>query len=84
MSYYALTVPAEVKTRIDGGARDLPMAIIPGAREREPGQPLRLLTGKSDLCGFAIADPENELVRVFTLGDEMHQALDAPGQNTIR
>jgi 23S rRNA (cytosine1962-C5)-methyltransferase len=77
MAYHALTLPAELITRIESGVRDVPISSVPGGREREPGQPLRLLAPAGELRALAIADPENELVRVYALADETYQALDA-------
>ena len=77
MAYYALTIPASTIARIEAGVRDLPLHAVPNANEREPGQPLRLLNASGDLVALAVADAENDLVRVYALEREMVQALDA-------
>jgi 23S rRNA (cytosine1962-C5)-methyltransferase len=77
MAYHALTLTTEVLARIEGGVRDLPIGSVAGARDREPGQPLRLLTPKGELVALAIADGENDLVRVYCRADETYQAIDA-------
>jgi len=76
MAYLALTMSTEVAAWLDRGHRDLPFDSLPGAERCEPGQPVRLLTPAGDLSALAVADPENELVRAFALGDEGVSALD--------
>jgi 23S rRNA (cytosine1962-C5)-methyltransferase len=77
MSYHALTLPPSARARIEAGVRELGQASVPGASEREPGQPVRLLSPQGEVLALAIADPENELVRVYSTSDELYQALDA-------
>jgi 23S rRNA (cytosine1962-C5)-methyltransferase len=40
-----------------------------GATGIEPGRPLRLLSAQDELLGVGIADPENELIRVWRAAD---------------
>ncbi len=77
MAYHALTLGADVAARVRAGLRDLPIGAVAGARDREAGQPLRLLDAAGAPIALGIADPENELCRVYALADEPYQALDA-------
>ena len=40
------------------------------SRDLEPGRPVRLLDGKGNLLATGAADPENELIRVWSHGQE--------------
>jgi 23S rRNA (cytosine1962-C5)-methyltransferase len=77
VSFHALTLPQTARARIEAGVRDVPQASVPGAADREPGQPVRLLSPQGEQLALAIADPENDLVRVFSTNDELYHALDA-------
>lgn len=59
------------------GQRDLAIDSITGAGRCEPGQPVRLLSPDGSLAALAIADPENELVRVMASADEGYTVIDA-------
>ena len=76
MAHYALTLTPEVTGWLRSGQRDVPLESVAGAERCEPGQPVRLMTPAGELCGLAIADPENELIRVMALADEGFTALD--------
>lgn len=77
MAHHALTLTAEHAAAIDGGRRDLPLLGVPGAERCEPGQPLRLMSPAGALAALAVADPENELLRVMAVADEGVLSLDA-------
>jgi 23S rRNA (cytosine1962-C5)-methyltransferase len=77
MSYHALTLTAQTRARIEAGVRDLPIASVAGASEREAGQPVRLMSPQGEQIAIGLVDPENDYVRVYVVADEMYQALDA-------
>ena len=47
------------------------------SRDLEPGRPVRLLDARGETRATGVADPENELVRVWSYGDDS-RAPDAP------
>src|SRR5688572_22998419 len=77
MAYHALTLTPEVVRVLESGQRDLGIATIAQAERCEAGQPLRLMSPAGALAALAVADPENELVRVMAVADEGVYALDA-------
>lgn len=77
MAYHALTSSPGVVRELARGVRELPLDRVPGAEKCEPGQPLRLLSPSGSLEALAVADPENQLVRVFARADEGLSAIDA-------
>lgn len=77
MAYHALTCSTGVVRELARGVRELPLNLVPGAERCEPGQPLRLLSPSGSLEALAVADPENQLVRVFARADEGLGAIDA-------
>jgi 23S rRNA (cytosine1962-C5)-methyltransferase len=76
MGYHALTLTPALAAALDAGRRDLEQDAVPGADRCEAGQPVRLLSPAGDLLAIALADPENELVRVFALQSRNHTTLD--------
>lgn len=66
--------------RLRGAPPQLPLSDLAAGATVEPGRPLRLLNGKSETLALGVADPENELVRVWRAGESalagVH-ALDA-------
>jgi 23S rRNA (cytosine1962-C5)-methyltransferase len=77
MAYHALTLTPEVERMLGAGQRDLALESIAQAERCEPGQPLRLMSPAGALAALALADPENELVRVMAVAEEGVYALDA-------
>jgi 23S rRNA (cytosine1962-C5)-methyltransferase len=77
MTYHALTLSGEAAARVESGLRDLPIELFRGPERTEAGQPLRLLSPSGTPLAVAVADPENELVRIFAAADENVSALDA-------
>ncbi len=77
MAYHALTSSPGVLKELQRGVRELSLELVPGVERCEPGQPLRLLSPAGSLEGLAVADPENQLVRVFARADEGFGAIDA-------
>lgn len=76
MAHHALTLTPEVAGWVRSGQRDLPITAVGGAERCEPGQPLRLMTPAGAPCALAVADPENELLRVMAAAEESFSALD--------
>jgi 23S rRNA (cytosine1962-C5)-methyltransferase len=76
MAYHALTLSQEVSGGVEAGLCDVPIDSIEGASRCEPGQPVRLMTPAGSLCALAVADPENELVRVLALEREGFTSID--------
>jgi 23S rRNA (cytosine1962-C5)-methyltransferase len=67
MPPHALQLPDELAERALGGSPVLDISLL-GDRERssaEPGRPLLLLDKHGGVIGSAIADPENEVIRVL-------------------
>jgi hypothetical protein len=60
----------------DGGV-DLPVSMVRDVAGVEPGRPARLLHPSGTPLGTAVADPENDRVRLFARADEPFTALDA-------
>ncbi len=77
MAYHALTLTAQLSRELQRGVLELPLESVPGAERCEPGQPLRLVGPAGGLEALAVADPENQLVRVFARASEGVSALDA-------
>jgi 23S rRNA (cytosine1962-C5)-methyltransferase len=56
--------------RLEARPPQLAPGDVEGARELEPGRPLRLLDGRDMLRAIAVADPENDLLRVWSHGED--------------
>jgi 23S rRNA (cytosine1962-C5)-methyltransferase len=65
MAYSALTLSAAQVAAIGRGQPLFALGELRGAPTFEPGQPVRLLAPDSQPVGVAVADPENELLRVY-------------------
>jgi 23S rRNA (cytosine1962-C5)-methyltransferase len=57
-------------TFVDRGGRDLPCDLAGLLEPLEPGRPLRLVSPSGQALGLALADPENERLRVMCRADE--------------
>ena len=77
MSYRGLVLSPEAAAFVAGGGRDVPLALQRSADGFEPGQPLRLLDPPGQALGLALADPENERLRLLARAGEPFTALDA-------
>jgi 23S rRNA (cytosine1962-C5)-methyltransferase len=65
LSLRALALPPQAAIAVQSGIRDVPLSLLPQGRGLAAGEPLQLqLPGGRDL-GTAVADPENERLRVF-------------------
>jgi 23S rRNA (cytosine1962-C5)-methyltransferase len=77
MSYYGLVLSADAAAFLDRGASDLPLALVAPRGALEPGRPMRLIRPDGRAIGVALADPENECLRLLTRADEPVASLDA-------
>jgi 23S rRNA (cytosine1962-C5)-methyltransferase len=78
MSLHGVTILATGAQRLAAGHPQLPLTDLAEGTGLEPGRPLRLLSERAEPLGTGVADPENDLVRVWTRGaDDETRALDA-------
>lgn len=70
MPILGVTVTPAGEQRLAARPPQLPLGDVQSARDLEPGRPVRLLDGRAKLLATGAADPENELVRVWSHGDE--------------
>ena len=70
MSYRGLVLPPAAAAFVEKGGRDLPLALAGVTEALEAGRPLRLVGPKGQVLGLALADPENERLRVMARADE--------------
>jgi len=82
MSLHGTAVSTAGAERLKAAHPQLPIADLAGAAPTavEPGRPLRLLGPRGETLGVGVADPENEVVRVWRAGEaavEGVRALDA-------
>jgi 23S rRNA (cytosine1962-C5)-methyltransferase len=77
VAYHALTLTPDVSRELERGVRELEIDRVPGAERCEAGQPVRLVSAAGSPEGLALADSENQLVRVFARPGEGFSALDA-------
>ena len=75
MSYRGLVLPPAAVTFVEKGGRDLPLALVGATEPLEAGRPLRLVGPSGQSLGLALADPENERLRVMARADEAVDAL---------
>jgi 23S rRNA (cytosine1962-C5)-methyltransferase len=76
MALFALTLTLAGEERLAGGPPQLPISDVATAGALEPGRPVRILDAHGATLAVGVADPENEVVRVWSRGDES-RALDA-------
>jgi 23S rRNA (cytosine1962-C5)-methyltransferase len=75
VSYRGVVVAPAGADFLARGGRDLPLATARVAEPLEPARPVRLVTASGRYLGIALADPENERLRVVVRGDEGEEAL---------
>ena len=78
MSYRGLVLPQAAAAFVGRGGRDLPLALAAPTEPLEAGRPLRLVGPKGEALGLALADPENERLRVMARADEGFDAIAPP------
>jgi 23S rRNA (cytosine1962-C5)-methyltransferase len=75
VTYRGLVLPPAAAAFVAEGGRDLPVSLVGVAEGLEPARPLRLLTQTGEVLGLALADPENERIRLLSLAGEGFDAL---------
>jgi 23S rRNA (cytosine1962-C5)-methyltransferase len=76
MSLFGVTLTPAGAERLAARPTQLMLTDLEGGAGLEPGRPLRFIDGRAQTLGVGVADPENEIVRVWAHGDEV-RALDA-------
>jgi 23S rRNA (cytosine1962-C5)-methyltransferase len=56
--------------RLDARPPQLALGDVESSRELEPGRPVRLVDGHGRTLAVGVADPENELLRLWSHGDD--------------
>jgi 23S rRNA (cytosine1962-C5)-methyltransferase len=77
VSYRALTLSEQALGFVTAGGRDLAMVLVPEARDLEAGRPVRLVGPDAHTAGLALADTENDTLRVLSGPGEPFDAIDA-------
>jgi 23S rRNA (cytosine1962-C5)-methyltransferase len=75
VSYRGLVLPAAAASFVEAGGRDLPLAVAGVTEPLEAGRPVRLRGQGGQPLGLALADPENERLRVLCRADEEVEAI---------
>jgi 23S rRNA (cytosine1962-C5)-methyltransferase len=76
MPLLGVTLTAAGLQHLEPRPPQLPLSDVEAARDLEPGRPVRLLDARGETRAIGVADPENELVRVWSHG-EAARAPDA-------
>jgi 23S rRNA (cytosine1962-C5)-methyltransferase len=76
MALFGLTVTAAGAQRLTARPPQLLLTDLEGGDALEPGRPLRLIDARGQTLAVGAADPENEVVRLWSHGDSV-RALDA-------
>jgi 23S rRNA (cytosine1962-C5)-methyltransferase len=76
MALFAVTPTLAGEQRLAATPPQLALADIEAAGALEPGRPLRLIDARGQTLAVGVADPENEVVRLWAHGDDA-RALDA-------
>src|SRR5579863_9529836 len=76
MSLHGVTPTPAGGQRLAARPPQLPLADVEGAGALEPGRPLRFVDARGQTLAVGVADPENEVVRLWAHGDDV-RALDA-------
>ena len=66
MPLLGVTLTANGVQRLEARPPQLALADVEGARELEPGRPLRLIDERGATRAIGVADPENELLRIWS------------------
>jgi 23S rRNA (cytosine1962-C5)-methyltransferase len=75
VSLFGVTITPLGAQRLESGPPQLPLSDLADGAGLEPGRPLRLIDARGETVATGVADPENELVRLWSLGEA--RALDA-------
>jgi 23S rRNA (cytosine1962-C5)-methyltransferase len=69
MPLLGLTLTATGEQRLGNRPPQLALSDVDSARDLEPGRPIRLLDARGRTRAAGVADPENELLRIWSHGD---------------
>jgi 23S rRNA (cytosine1962-C5)-methyltransferase len=75
MSLFGVTITPLGAQRLGSGPPQLPLSDLVDGAGLEPGRPLRLIDARGETLAIGVADPENELVRLWSRGET--RTLDA-------
>jgi 23S rRNA (cytosine1962-C5)-methyltransferase len=75
LSHRGLVLPPAAAAFVEAGGRDVPLALAGVATPLEAAQPLRLVGPSGQGLGLALADPENEKLRVMARAGEAFEAI---------
>ncbi|HXK10204.1 MAG TPA: class I SAM-dependent methyltransferase [Vicinamibacteria bacterium] len=78
MSARGLVLPPPAAAFVEAGGRDLPLSLAGVPASVEAARPLRLVGPSGQTLGLALADPENERLRVMATAGEGVEAI-GPG-----
>ncbi|HVO09814.1 MAG TPA: class I SAM-dependent methyltransferase [Vicinamibacteria bacterium] len=78
MSYRAVVLPPAAAAFLEQGGRDLPWALAEVGEALEAARPVRLVARGGRPLGLALADPENERLRVITSARDGVEAITPP------
>jgi 23S rRNA (cytosine1962-C5)-methyltransferase len=76
MSLFGVKLTLVGAQRLEALPPQLALADVESPSALEPGRPLRMLDARGQTLAVGVADPENEVVRVWAHGDDV-RALDA-------
>ena len=79
MSLHGIAVTELGVERLRAAPPQLPLSDLMAGASVEPGRPVRLMNAKSETLALGVADPENEVIRVWRAGESTAEvrALDA-------
>jgi 23S rRNA (cytosine1962-C5)-methyltransferase len=69
-NFFGVTLPEGVDAKLRNGAPVVSLAELTSTGGCEPGRHMRLLDARGDVVACGIADPENEVIHVFSLEPE--------------
>jgi 23S rRNA (cytosine1962-C5)-methyltransferase len=75
VSYRGLVLPPPAASFVEKGGRDLPLDLAGATAPLEAGRPLHLVTPSGQALGLALADPENERLRVMCRSEDAFDAI---------
>jgi len=75
VSYRAVVLPPAAAAFLEQGGRDLPLEMAAIGEALEGGRPLRLVGRGGQPLGLALADPENERLRVLASARDAAEAI---------
>jgi 23S rRNA (cytosine1962-C5)-methyltransferase len=78
MSYRGVVLPASLAAFVEAGGRDLALRSVQDAGELEAARPVRLVSQQGRPLGLALADPENDRLRLLLRVDEEGDAIGPP------